>query len=83
MGTSAIATGERIAGPERASAAMLDVLTVASILSCSTRHVRRLSDSGRMPMPKKLGSLTRWNRSEIESWLSNGCPSVRASKGGA
>ena len=41
---------------------LLNVLDVAHLLSCSARHVRRLSDSGRMPRPVKLGTLARWKR---------------------
>ncbi len=48
------------------SPALLDVEAVARLLSCSTRHVRRLADSGRMPWPLKLGTLIRWKRSEVE-----------------
>jgi len=64
--------------------AMLSVDDIATIyLGCSTRHVYRLADSGRMPRPIKLGSLVRWPRAVIEQWIADGCPNVRnASKGG-
>ncbi len=64
----------------RTEAALLDVQAVARLLSCSTRHVYRLADAGRMPPPIKLGALCRWNRLAVETWLADGCPSVR--KGG-
>jgi len=57
--------------------ALLDVRQVAQLLGCSGRHVYRMSDSGRMPRPAKLGNLVRWNRTEIEDWISAGCPAVR------
>jgi excisionase family DNA binding protein len=57
---------------------LIDVCVVSMICSCSTRHIYRLADSGRMPRPVKLGSLVRWNRAEIEDWISAGCPTVRA-----
>ena len=57
--------------------ALLDVGAVAALLSCSTRHVYRLSDAGRMPAPMKLGALSRWNRRAILDWLDAGCPSPR------
>ncbi len=56
---------------------LLDVNAVAQFLSCSTRHVYRLADSGRMPRPRKLGALVRWDRQELEKWLAGGCPSCR------
>ncbi len=67
--------------PADASAKLLDVQQVADLLQCSPRHVYRLSDAGRMPAPVKLGSLVRWNRTSIEAWVDQGCPSVRAMKG--
>jgi excisionase family DNA binding protein len=54
--------------------ALIGIEGVARILGCSSRHVRRMIDSRRMPRPIKLGSLTRWTRSEIDTWLSSGCP---------
>lgn len=60
-----------------ASAKLLDVQSVADMLGCSTRHVYRLSDAGRMPAPVKLGALVRWNRTAVEEWISAGCPACR------
>lgn len=61
---------------------LLDVRAVAVLLgNCSTRHVRRLVDAGRMPHPIKLGSLLRWRRHELISWISSGCPAIRDGKG--
>jgi excisionase family DNA binding protein len=62
-------------------AALLDVRQVAARLGCSTRHVIRMADSGRMPRPLKLGALIRWRRDLLADWISNGCPSTR--EGGA
>ena len=65
-----------------ASAKLWDVLAVARLLSCSTRHVYRLSDSGRMPAPVKLGALVRWKAAAIQEWIDNGCKPVRQVRGG-
>ena len=62
--------------------ALLDVGEVSRLFGCSARHIYRLSDAGRMPAPVKLGALVRWNRSAIESWIDQGCPTVRNLKGG-
>ena len=67
--------------PAEASAKLLDVAAVADLLDCSQRHVYRLSDSGRMPGPMKLGSLCRWSASSIREWIDAGCPAVRNLKG--
>lgn len=65
-------------GPEVQSAAvaeLLDVRAVAALLgACSTRHVFRLADAGRMPKPIKLGGLVRWRRAEVLEWIAAGCP---------
>lgn len=56
------------------SAALLDVKQVAALLNCSQRHVFRLADAGAMPKPSKLGTLVRWNRTELDAWIADGCP---------
>jgi len=53
---------------------MLTVHDVARMLCCSARTVYRLTDSGRVPRPVKLGSLVRWPRETIEDWIAQGCP---------
>lgn len=57
-------------------AELIDVRVVARLLSCSTRHVYRLADAGRMPGPLKLGALVRWKRQEIQDWIACGCKPV-------
>lgn len=79
------ATGERIAGPDTrpdANAGLLDVRGVAAMLHCSSRHVYRLADSGKMPRPLKLGQLCRWSRAQLGQWIADGCPPVRSVRGG-
>ena len=43
--------------PADSPAKLLDVQAVAELLGCSTRHVYRLSDAGRLPAPVRLGTL--------------------------
>ena len=54
-----------------------DVKAVAGKLTCSSRHIYRLSDAGRMPAPIRLGSLVRWDLDAIDQWIAAGCPSCR------
>lgn len=56
---------------------MLSVKDVARILGCSTRHVYRMSDSGKMPAPIKLGALVKWRAEDVATWMDAGCPAVR------
>jgi len=58
------------------SLALVTADDLAKQLSCSPRHVRRLSDRGAMPTPIRLGGLVRWERSAIERWIASGCPVV-------
>jgi len=60
---------------------LIDVQGVAELLTCSKRHVNRLSDAGKMPRPVRLGGLIRWNAGAIEDWIAAGCPAVRHVKG--
>jgi excisionase family DNA binding protein len=54
-----------------------DVNVVAQKLSCSPRHTYRLADSGKMPLPRRLGALVRWDLDEIDAWIAAGCPACR------
>jgi len=60
-----------------ADPALLDVQAAASLLACSSRHIYRMADAGRMPRPLRLGALVRWRRADIDAWLEAGCPSCR------
>ncbi len=66
--------------PQPASARLMTVDAVASMLAISTRQVYRLADGGRMPRPVKLGGSNRWDRLAIEAWIKDGCPEVRRAR---
>ena len=53
---------------------LLTAEDLAGQLSCSPRHVRRMSDRGAMPAPVRVGRLVRWDRESIERWVASGCP---------
>lgn len=79
-----VSSKRRNAGAETAPAesALLDVREVSELLRCSTRHVYRLSDAGKLPIPRHLGSLVRWSRYKLLKWVADGCPTVRIAKRG-
>lgn len=66
--------------PEESKARLTDLAQligpgeVAELLGCSTRHVYRLVDMGKLPRPRKLGALVRWPLVEIRKWVEDGCP---------
>ncbi len=55
---------------------LLDVEGVAGMCACSPDTVKRLSDRGEMPKPRRIGRLLRWVRQEIEAWIADGCPTT-------
>lgn len=55
------------------AAALLSYANIGELLNCSPRHVRRLVERDLMPAPIKLGQLARFNRAEIQDWISKGC----------
>ena len=59
---------------------LMNVKDVADQLQCSQRTVYRLSDTGRLPKPIRLGALLRWDRSVIERWIASGCPARKGGK---
>ena len=61
---------------------LYDVKRVAQKLFCSTRHVRRLIDMGKLPAPVRVGSLLRWSPSTIDQWVQAGCPAARNFRAG-
>ena len=69
-------TMERTCGPQAEAdrLGMLTVHDVARMLNCSARTVYRLTDSGRIPRPVKLGAMVRWPREVVEAWIGEGCP---------
>jgi len=53
---------------------LLTIEDLSRTLGCSTRHIRRLASSGRIPRAIKLGALLRWLKSDIDHWIAAGCP---------
>lgn len=80
--TSSVSSGSYRDQPVDAGG-LVDVRTVATLCGCSTRHIRRLTDAGRMPAPVRLGSLIRWRRSDVEAWIADGCRPVRTATANA
>lgn len=60
--------------------AVYSIGQLAEVLSCSAKHLSRLHESGRLPKPVKIGSLTRWVAADITRWISEGCPPVTEQK---
>jgi predicted DNA-binding transcriptional regulator AlpA len=63
---------------------MIPVEIVAAKYGCDSRSVFRWADAGKIPFGVKLGSLRRWDVTEIDAHIANGCKPVRivSKKGG-
>ncbi len=53
---------------------MLTAKEAGQICKISKRSWFRLSASGKIPSPVRIGGSVRWRLSDIESWLAMGCP---------
>ena len=57
-------------------AALICAESLARMLDVSVRTLWRLRNSGKLPLPIKLGGSVRWRTSEILAWVSAGCPAL-------
>jgi predicted DNA-binding transcriptional regulator AlpA len=60
--------------PPTMASAVYDTDDLAALLSCSTRHIARMRDAGKLPPPGRIGNLVRWSKVVIDDWLAAGCP---------
>jgi excisionase family DNA binding protein len=56
---------------------LIDAKEAGRVLGCSWRTVLRLADAGRIPWGVKLGALRRWDSSELDTFVANGCKPPR------
>ena len=54
---------------------LINANELADILGISMRHLWRMKAAGELPKPVHLRNSVRWVLSDIERWLSMGCPS--------
>jgi predicted DNA-binding transcriptional regulator AlpA len=61
---------------------LIDSKAVGAKLGCSWRTVLRLADKGAIPHGCKLGSLRRWDVTELDVFIRSGCkpPKARGSR---
>jgi len=53
---------------------MIDVNELSTILSVSKRTIWRMVSNGKLVEPIRIGGSIRWKLSDIETWISQGCP---------
>jgi predicted DNA-binding transcriptional regulator AlpA len=57
---------------------LLDIHTLAALLTRSVASLERDQAAGRLPAPVRIGRSKKWRRSDIEAWVAAGCPARRA-----
>ncbi len=57
-----------------ATAALLGVHDAAAICGIKRSLFLNMVATGRAPAPLKLGRRTLWRRSDLDSWITAGCP---------
>ena len=60
--------------PEPKIPRLIPVSQVARLCSATPQVIYRLATQGKMPGPFHVGSVIRWDRDAIQSWISRGCP---------
>jgi len=60
--------------PDDVTTELLKARSVSRMLGLSPSTVRRLSETGMMPLPIKVGSSVLWRRSDLTSWIEAGSP---------
>lgn len=55
---------------------LIPIRDVAKILGISSRSVWRMLSTGQIIRPVRIGGSVRWNREEVEQWVTHGCPPV-------
>lgn len=56
---------------------LLSARAVGEMLSLSKRQIFRLSSSGKIPAPLRIGGAVRWAEGTISTWLKAGAPDRR------
>jgi len=56
---------------------LIDVRAVAAKYGADERSIFRWADAGKIPFGVKLGSLRRWDVSDIDAHIVAGCPRIR------
>ena len=53
---------------------LVNTRQAAKMLSLGERTIWRLSRSGIMPKPMKIGNAVRWKYEDLKAWIDAGCP---------
>lgn len=60
--------------PSPAAPLLIDIYALSKLLSRSVSALERDQAAGRLPPPVRVGGSKRWRVTEIEAWVTAGCP---------
>ena len=61
-------------GLDVAGRLLIDIATLARLLSLSESTLHKLKLMDQLPAPVRIGRAVRWNLEEIRAWVNCGCP---------
>ena len=61
-------------GPNLHTEQLWNVKQLKKVMGLSERTLWRLNDSGKLPVPIRIGNSVRWRQGDIETWIRLGCP---------
>ena len=47
---------------------------IAKMLKCSVSTIERMRKKNTIPVPFIVSAQVRWNKADIDKWVSDGCP---------
>ena len=53
---------------------LIDIHTLAKLLTRSVASLERDQVAGRLPAPVRIGGSKKWRRADIQAWVAAGCP---------
>jgi excisionase family DNA binding protein len=53
---------------------LLSVDETAAMIGVHKTHLYALHNSGKLPLPVRLGRRTLWRADELKAWVAAGCP---------
>jgi prophage regulatory protein len=59
---------------------LIDIHTLAALLTRSVASLERDQATGRLPAPVRIGGSKKWRRADIEAWVAAGCPARTATR---
>ena len=77
MGTLIAPPEQKTEGAAAGGRPLIGMEHLAELIGVSTQTLRRMTQSGKLPEPIRLGRLIRWKPQVIDDWIAAGCPPAK------